>query len=188
MKRWLRHDLVAATFALLALTAAAVFVRFRPDTSNGPTANTAVRVTPALNAPTLDLATAAPAVSIPGLDGAAVDPSRLSEGVVILAFWRTDCTDCQPLLDTLETIAPSYPGTVRVLAVDRGEPHEMVSSAAADRWPHLTVLLDPDEAVSRAYGTGSLPATYFLRQGIIVGLGLGPLTSDQLRTRLADLL
>jgi thiol-disulfide isomerase/thioredoxin len=74
---------------------------------------------------------------------------------VVLDFFATWCGPCRESLPLVEHFAATEP-SVRVLAVDRSEPEQIVAPFV--QGPHLKdVVIDASGAVSRAYNVTGLP-------------------------------
>lgn len=100
---------------------------------------------------------------------------------VVLDFFATWCGPCRESLPLVEHFAATEP-SVRVLAIDKSEPEQVVAPFVRDH--HLEdVLIDTAGAVSRAYNVTGLPTIVGIDdEGHIrnVWLGYSPLIEERL--------
>jgi thiol-disulfide isomerase/thioredoxin len=85
---------------------------------------------------------------------------------VLINFWASWCAPCRIEMPTLQTLAGFYGDAVRVLAVNVGEGPRAIArflqSSALDTGL-LTVLLDPEKEIARAWGAARvLPTTVLI--------------------------
>ena len=112
----------------------------------------------------------APEFSLPALDGKAINLSSYRGKVVMVHFWATWCPPCVEELPALERLYRAYFGKdleILAVSVDEG------GAGAVEQFMRkngfvLPVLLNPDQSVSRKYGTFKFPETYLVdREGIV---------------------
>lgn len=112
----------------------------------------------------------APEFSLPTLDGAPVSLSAYRGKVVMVHFWATWCPPCVEELPTLERLYRAFFGRdfeVLAVSVDEGGTGAVRQFLQKNRFV-LPVLLNPDQSVSRAYGTFKFPESYLVdREGIV---------------------
>ena len=112
----------------------------------------------------------APAFRLASLDGRTVDLASYRGKVVMVHFWATWCPPCVEELPTLERLHRAYFGKdleVLAVSVDEGGAGAVTQFMQKNRFA-LPVLLNPDQSVSRAYGTFKFPETYLVdREGIV---------------------
>jgi thiol-disulfide isomerase/thioredoxin len=108
---------------------------------------------------------AAPAFTLPGLDGRRIGLADQLGRPVILNFWATWCGPCRRELPLLARAAAGHPG-VSVLALDQGDDATAVRSFVATMpgAAHL-VLLDADRSAGAAYAVGGLPVSVAIDAG-----------------------
>ncbi len=110
----------------------------------------------------------------------------IQRDVVVLTFWRSDCTTCREFLRTLNGLAAEAPADVGYVAVNRTEPSATVQQVVdADRLT-MPVLLDPDDVTARAFGVTQDPTTFFVRRGLIVGVAYGRLGATQFKAKIDE--
>ena len=168
---------VLAGLAAVVLVAFVVFVIVRDPSHGNHGASSA-----ALEAPpptTFSAGTAAPAFSLPRLNGGA--PVNLAEfrgTPVVLNFFASWCQDCRAELAAVAAVARQSSGHVAVVGVDSND----TSAAAAAKLlasvdATYPVGVDANAAVATKYLLSALPVTYYLNaDGRVVGASLGPQT------------
>ncbi len=112
----------------------------------------------------------APEFQLPSLDGRMVNLSSHRGKVVMVHFWATWCPPCVEEIPILEQLYRSPLGKdleILAVSVDEGGGPAVASFLQRRRFS-LPVLLNPDQSVSRAYGTFKFPETYLVdREGIV---------------------
>jgi peroxiredoxin len=112
----------------------------------------------------------APEFSIPSLDGKPVSLSSFRGKAVMVHFWATWCPPCVEELPTLERLYRGNFGRdleILAVSVDEGGAAAVVPFMQKNRFA-LPILLNPDQSVSRAYGTFKFPETYLVdREGVV---------------------
>lgn len=115
--------------------------------------------------PTLREGQTAPDVALTRLDGAVVSLSELvSEGPVLLAFYKDTCPVCQMTLPYLNRIRD---GKLKVLAV--GQDNLARAGAFACDWGiEYETLIDPadDYKASNAFGITQVPSMFVVEPGM----------------------
>ncbi len=103
---------------------------------------------------------AAPAVAFTGPDGKAVKIADFKGKPVLLNLWATWCAPCVAEMPTLDTLAGTLDGKVRVLTVSQDlEGADKVGPFFAKlHFAHLQPWLDKDAGLSLAY-QANLPTT-----------------------------
>ncbi|MFJ2994040.1 TlpA family protein disulfide reductase [Pandoraea sp. NPDC087047] len=106
---------------------------------------------------------ATPTFALEGLDGKTHALSEYRGRVVILNFWATWCAPCREEIPAMGAVVRQYRQRgLSLLAVNYKEPLATVKPFV-DKLPiDGTVLLDPDGAVYKRYGSLGLPATYLV--------------------------
>jgi len=87
---------------------------------------------------------------------------------VVLNFWDTHCSYCQPQLVYLEQAAEQSDGEIAIIAVDIGETLSRVKQSFGDYKLHFTVALDTDAQVSYKYNVQYTPTTFFIDSGGVI--------------------
>jgi cytochrome c biogenesis protein CcmG, thiol:disulfide interchange protein DsbE len=138
---------------------------------------------------TLALGTAAPAFSLPGLDGAPVSLSSAKGTPTIVNFFASWCRDCRAELTAMATVAMASAGRVDVIGVDSNESSVATATRLlAEAHATYPVGLDDKAKVASQYQVQALPVSYYLdAQGRVVGASLGPQTVRSLQAWVARL-
>jgi peroxiredoxin len=119
----------------------------------------------------------APDFTLPSLGGQEVSMAKLRGKVVILNVWATWCAPCRAEMPSMETLYEDFKANRNfvLLAVSQDERgREAVAPFIKKNGYHFTVLLDPKNIVSSAYGASGVPETFVIgRDGRIVAHHLG---------------
>ena len=106
---------------------------------------------------------AAPELAIPLLDGKAVSMTKLRGQVVLVSFWATWCPPCRkemPSMDRLTKMLARQP--FALLAVNVGEPEDMVDRYFEQFPMSFMVGLDEDNSRSKAWKAFLYPTSYLV--------------------------
>ncbi len=115
--------------------------------------------------PALEAGTAAPEISLPGMDGKKFSLTEaLKRGPVLAAFFKVSCPVCQFTLPFLERLHKAYAGSkVTVVGISQDDKKD---TAAFLRENGITfpVLLDDTLSypVSNAYGLTNVPSVFLI--------------------------
>jgi cytochrome c biogenesis protein CcmG, thiol:disulfide interchange protein DsbE len=114
------------------------------------------------------------------LDGAPIDLATYRGRPVIVNFWGPSCVPCREefpqFLEKLEQHAGDDLAIVGVLTDDPVEPARQFAAKYRATWP---TVVDPDQAIKRAYRVVARPHTWFVdRDGIIRSMQIGGPMSD----------
>ena len=141
--------------------------------------------------PTLRVGDPAPEIALADLDGNPVVLSQLRGRPVIVNFFASWCLpDCArefPLLaQALEAHGAAGLAVIGVVYHDRSEAARAFGRQYFASWP---LIMDPDNAVARAYGVLGPPETWFVgRDGRIAARQVGAFTAAELDAQLAIIL
>ena len=116
----------------------------------------------------IPVGTAAPAVTIPDLEGVPVELGKLiGKKPVLIEFWASWCSLCKALLPQLEAIRKRYGDQVELIGVNVtvNESKPRVRRYLDQHHPAFRVLYDEKGVAVRAYDA---PGTSFI---VIVGRG-----------------
>jgi peroxiredoxin len=104
---------------------------------------------------------ATPALALRTPAGEAVDLASLRGKVVLVNFWATWCAPCVEEMPALARLrARLAPRGFEVLAVNQGEMPARVTAFTERTGLDLTVLLDREKAVAKAWQVRALPTTF----------------------------
>jgi peroxiredoxin len=100
---------------------------------------------------------------------------KLTGRAVVLVFWRsTSGPSLEAVRDLQETNAKSGPQGPVVLAINDGEPLEVVSEITAEKGLTATIVSDANRMISVAYGVSIWPTMVFLdASGVVTGIRYG---------------
>jgi thiol-disulfide isomerase/thioredoxin len=125
------------------------------------------------------------------LDGARVSARQYSGRVVVVDFWATWCGPCRVQADILRGMVDDYRSEpVTFLAINVGEPTELVRQFVAAAPFEYAVLMDPQQELSDRYGVYALPTVMVLdgEQRIVfsnTGIAGGEQVASAIRRALA---
>ncbi len=120
------------------------------------------------------------------LDGAPFDLGQhLGKDVVVLDFWATWCGPCVASMPTLSEVTNEFRDRgVRLFAVNCAEQPKEVKDFVEQSGLELTVVMDPEGQISKAYGADGIPQTVLIdRQGKVRFVHVG---SQNLREWLTE--
>jgi len=131
----------------------------------------------------------APDFSLQLFDGGQLSLANLHDQVIVVNFWASWCEPCQDEAPVLEKAWQEYQGQGVTFIGIAYKDTEGKARAFLDEFG-LTYpnALDPANRVARAYRVQGVPETFFIKDGEIASLYIGPLTEDQLVTRIERLL
>jgi peroxiredoxin len=105
----------------------------------------------------------APDFEAPTLSGERVRLSGYRGRAVVLNFWGTNCGACLAEIPALERVSQELsPQGLVVLGVNVGDNASRARSFFSDLGATYTSVLDPHEALARAYRAPGLPVTVFI--------------------------
>jgi cytochrome c biogenesis protein CcmG/thiol:disulfide interchange protein DsbE len=141
-------------------------------------------------APAVRVGDPAPSFSLADLDGRPVRLSDYDGLPVLVNFWASWCVPCIeefPLLDAaLAEHADDGLVVVGIVYRDRSEAARGFAEQLGAGWP---LVMDPGEAVARAYGVFGPPESWLIDpQGRVFSRQIGPYSADELATDLDRLL
>ena len=113
-------------------------------------------------------------------DGRGADLASLQGKPVVLNFWATWCGPCRAEMPDLVALHESDTDLV-VLEVNIGEELSAVEEFASEFGMNMTVVLDQEDLIRRAYGVRNMPTTVFIKaDGTIGARWPGFLAGEQL--------
>lgn len=131
----------------------------------------------------LEIGSSAPPFQLVNTSG---DQVALDDGagrVTALNFWATYCAPCQQEMRDLKQLRDSRPDSIRILAINMGEPADLVTAWQSELSISYDLLLDPTLSVSKQYSVRGIPTTYLLDNTLrIRNVYYGPVTGRQLNS------
>lgn len=106
---------------------------------------------------TMGMGGPAPDFELPVLDGPAVSLQDFRGRFVLLDFWATWCGPCRQSMPLLEELQNEHRDELVLLAINLNESDEAVRQFLDREGLNVTVLMDRDGAVGRAYGVTGIP-------------------------------
>ena len=112
---------------------------------------------------------AAPELSLRNIKGEMESLAEYQDSVVLVNNWATWCPPCKAEMPTLVTYHNQHTADgFSVIAIEAGEPVELVSEFAQGFGMTFPVWLDPDGKSTRAFRNGTLPNSYVIdRMGTV---------------------
>lgn len=111
------------------------------------------------------------------LDGQPFDLAALRGRPVIVNFWGPSCEPCKREFPLLAARAAAHAGEgLVIVGVLMGDPVEPARTYAAEHGGTWPTVIDPDDAIKRAYNVVARPQTYFVdRGGVLRSIQVGEL-------------
>ena len=127
----------------------------------------------------INIGNLAPDFTLQTLTGQTVSLSGLRGKPVLINFWATWCPPCKAEMPYLQQVHDSWSAKGLVLlAVDIGENSATVEKFMTDLNLSMTVPMDTDKKVAKAYGITAIPSTFFIdKDGVIRQKVLGAFPS-----------
>ena len=130
---------------------------------------------------------AAPDFTVYNNQGNPVHLSDCIDTPVILNFWASWCSPCQSEMPDFEEAYQQYGDEIQFMMINLTDgDRETVESAQRfidEAGYTFPVFFDTELSAAMAYGTNSIPATYFVNaEGNLVAYGIGPLNLEALET------
>lgn len=140
--------------------------------------------------PALRVGDRAPQFALADLDGRPVRLSDYAGRPVIVNFWASWCLDCVEEFPLLAEALDAHEGeglvVIGIVYRDRSEAARAFADQLGATWP---LVMDPGEAVARAYGVFGPPESWLIGgDGVVVGRQIGPFTREGLEAQLDRLL
>jgi cytochrome c biogenesis protein CcmG/thiol:disulfide interchange protein DsbE len=131
----------------------------------------------------------APDFSLQLLDDGPLSLADLRDQVVVVNFWASWCQPCREEAPLLEKVWQEYQSQGVTFIGIAYKDTEGKARAFLDEFS-ITYpnALDPANRVARLYRIQGVPETFFIKDGEIADLYIGPLSKDQLVTRIERLL
>jgi thiol-disulfide isomerase/thioredoxin len=130
-----------------------------------------------------------PDTTLPDLSGAPVSIAAESDRVVtVVALWNTRCEACITEVLALQSLVTKYANRVSFIALDRGDTPSVAQTAVTEHAIESRVLVDQSGGQAVLSGDAAISTLYLARNHVIVGVGIGPLTTDQIELKITQLL
>lgn len=171
---------------LLIAGASVLYHRMSDEAAPPPVAATPPTETETTEEGTLE-PIAAPDFTVFDQEGNPVHLSDFIGTPVILNFWASWCSPCQFEMPSFETAYQTYGDEVQFIMINltdgSRETTDTAQSFITGAGYTFPVFFDTELSAAMAYGTTSIPATYFVNSdGNLVAYGLGPLDLTALET------
>jgi len=133
---------------------------------------------------------AAPELSLQNLNGETESLTGYRDKVVLVNNWATWCPPCKAEMPTLVAFHNEHNADgFSVIAVEAGEPADIVSQFAASYKMSFPVWLDPNGDSLRAFGNGTLPNSYVIdRSGTVRYAWTGEISKEMLEKYVTPLI
>ncbi len=130
--------------------------------------------------------------SLTSLAGPSVALSQFKGNVVLVNFWATWCGPCQQEMPLLDQMYKKYkPAGFTLLGVNVDKEVPAVKDLLARKPVSFPVLLDPENAVSRAYKVADMPSSVIIdRKGNVryIHRGYRPGDENEYQDRIRQLI
>ncbi len=121
-----------------------------------------------------------PVLSLTDLSGAAATV-RPQTGTTLYNVFATWCVPCATEMPTLSTAAPRLRARgIRIVGIDQGDSLESVRSFIARYDLRYPILIDDSKRTNTLLGARIIPETVLVRNGIVVQIVVGPLSTAAL--------
>jgi len=184
-KKQLKIWLSRASLCLLAcaLVAGMAGCGNSPSPTPAPSPSPTPSPLPAQSPEELGLAAqdiAAPAFTLPTLEGGEITLSDLKGTPVVLNFWAIRCPPCKRELPYLNAAASKYEGQVPFILINTEDNANKVKDFFGDTTLNFTVAIDENWRITSGYQTGYIPNTFLIdADGIVRYLKLGEFASEE---------
>jgi cytochrome c biogenesis protein CcmG/thiol:disulfide interchange protein DsbE len=131
----------------------------------------------------------APDFSLQLFNGGQLSLSGLHDQVIVVNFWGSWCEPCREEAPVLEKVWQEYQGQgVTFIGIAYKDTEGKARAFLDEFGITYPNALDSGNRVARSYRVQGVPETFFIKDGEITSLYIGPLTEDQLVTRIERLL
>lgn len=115
--------------------------------------------------------------------------ANLRDRVIVVNFWASWCETCWEEAPVLQKAWQEYQGQgVTFIGIAYKDTEGKARAFLDEFGITYPNALDPTNRIARAYRIRGVPETFFIKDGQIADLYIGPLTEDQLVTRIEKLL
>jgi cytochrome c biogenesis protein CcmG, thiol:disulfide interchange protein DsbE len=121
-----------------------------------------------------------PVISLVGLDGSPASV-RPQPGTVLYNVFATWCVPCASEAPTLAAATAALRARgIDIVGIDQGDAQESVRSFVARYKLQYPVFIDDEKATNTLLGARIIPETLLVRNGIVLQIYVGPLSSQDL--------
>jgi cytochrome c biogenesis protein CcmG/thiol:disulfide interchange protein DsbE len=108
---------------------------------------------------------------------------------IVLNFWASWCGPCRVEMPYFQNAARRFNGRAAFIGVNQGEDGRTVTEFGNEYGITYPLLVDEQNAISRAYNINSLPTTIFIdSNGVVREVIIGAISQAVLEDRIEDLL
>jgi thiol-disulfide isomerase/thioredoxin len=126
-----------------------------------------------------------PQFYVRALDGHYIGQNALRGRAAFINVFATWCAPCRQELPLIVAAYPRYRARVAFFGIDEQEPATKVAPFVKSMKIPYAVGIDEGQ-VAATYGAASIPHSVFVdKSGVVRAVFTGPLSADELRTRLA---
>jgi len=132
----------------------------------------------------------APELSLATMDGKTESLADYRKDIVLVNNWATWCPPCKAEMPTLAAYYKEHREEgFSIIAIEAGEPANVVSQFVQSYNLTFPIWLDPDGASLRAFGNGNLPNSYVIdRSGTVRYAWTGEISQAMLEKYVTPLL
>jgi cytochrome c biogenesis protein CcmG/thiol:disulfide interchange protein DsbE len=134
---------------------------------------------------------AAPAISLPSLDGSGTfNLSDYKGRPVIVNFWASWCVPCRQEFPLFKEARTEHAADgLEILGVVHADSADSAQRFAADQGATWPLLMDANDAAWQAYDMSVMPTSFYIdRQGMVRAVSYGPPPSGTLEEQLTKIL
>jgi len=176
------------TFPIIPVTVGALLIVFAVLTMASPKAEENAASTNSVVP--VKVSFTAPELSLQNLNGETESLTGYRDKVVLVNNWATWCPPCKAEMPTLVAYHNEHNADgFFVIAVEAGEPDDVVSQFATSYKMSFPVWLDPNGESLRAFGNGTLPNSYVIdRSGTVRYAWTGEINKEMLEKYVTPLI
>lgn len=180
-----RNTAIAVLVGLGLILLAVVMLLWLPHLDTGSTAGA-----DSLSTIPAEVNYAAPELTLENIQGNTESLTDFRDKVVLVNNWATWCPPCKAEMPTLVAFYNEHAKDgLMIIAIEAGEPKDLVQKFANQFQMSFSVWLDPDGKSLQAFRNGSLPNSYVIdRTGTVRLAWTGEINRDMLEKYVTSLL